>query len=67
MVDRDVTDLYREYGDERLPPPASARPRVSKSDEPRVDIETETLRATGAVETDRELSLAALRDLPAET
>jgi len=70
MVDRDVTDLYLDYGDERLPPGqrrTSGFPVLSKSGEPRVDREEWTLSVTGAVESELRLSFDALRDLPTET
>ncbi len=69
-VDRDVTDLYRAYGDERLPPgqrETSGFPVLTKSGVPSVDREDWTLSVTGAVEAELELSWEELRDLPSET
>lgn len=70
MVDRDVTDLHREFGGERLPPGQRETPGFpvfSKSDTPEVDREDWTLTVTGAVEHEREFSWTAFRDLPSET
>ncbi|PSQ58410.1 sulfite oxidase [Halobacteriales archaeon SW_7_71_33] len=70
MLDRDVTDLYREYGDERLPPGqrrTSGFPALSKSGEPRVDREEWTLSVTGAVDENVEFDFETLRALPTET
>ncbi len=70
MVDRDVTDLHREFGGERLPPgqrETTGFPVLSKGDEPSVDREEWTLSVTGAVDRDLDLDWAAFRALPSET
>ena len=70
MVDRDVTDCYRAFGDERLPPgqrETTGFPVLSKSGEPRVDTDDWTLSVTGAVDRELALDWAAFRDLPSET
>jgi DMSO/TMAO reductase YedYZ molybdopterin-dependent catalytic subunit len=67
---RDFTDLYREYGTERLPPgqrETEGFPVLSKGDVPRVDTDDWTLSVTGAVEDELELSWEAFRALPSET
>jgi DMSO/TMAO reductase YedYZ molybdopterin-dependent catalytic subunit len=66
----DVTDLYREFGDDRLPPgqhETSQFPVLSKGGTPAWDPETWTFEVRGAVEEPLELSFAEFRDLPAET
>jgi DMSO/TMAO reductase YedYZ molybdopterin-dependent catalytic subunit len=67
---RDVTDLYREFGDERLPPgqhETSRFPVLSKSGTPGVDPDDWTLEVWGAVDDPLTLSLDDLRDLDGET
>jgi len=70
MVDRDVTDLYRAFGDRRLPPGQRETPGfpvLSKGDEPRVDREEWTLSVAGAVDREREFDWERFRELPSET
>jgi len=53
-MDRDVTDVYHEFGDERLPPGqhrTESFPVLSKGSAPRVEREEWTLSVSGAVET----------------
>jgi DMSO/TMAO reductase YedYZ molybdopterin-dependent catalytic subunit len=67
---RDMTDLYEEFGDERLPPgqrKTEGFPVLSKSGTPDFDPETWEFTVTGAVETKLSLSWAEFRDLPSET
>jgi len=67
---RDVTDLYEEFGDERLPPgqrKTEAFPVLSKSGTPEFDPETWEFTVTGAVENELSFSWAEFRDLPSET
>ncbi|PHQ47172.1 sulfite oxidase, partial [Halorubrum sp. C3] len=66
----DLTDLYREYGDDRLPPgqrETDGFPVLSKSGTPSWDPETFELEVWGAVEESLSLSLDEFRDLPAVT
>ena len=70
MSSRDVTDLYEEFGDERLPPgqrETSKFPVLSKSGTPSWDRETWTFTVRGAVEEELDLSWDEFTDLPAET
>ncbi|WP_254768007.1 sulfite oxidase-like oxidoreductase [Salinilacihabitans rarus] len=67
---RDVTDLYREFGDDRLPPgqrETSKFPVLSKSGTPSWDPETWEFTVTGAVEEPLSFSWEEFRDLPSET
>jgi DMSO/TMAO reductase YedYZ molybdopterin-dependent catalytic subunit len=67
---RDVTDLYREFGDDRLPPgqrETTAFPVLDKGGTPSVDPETWSFEVWGAVERPLDRSLDSLRDLPSET
>jgi DMSO/TMAO reductase YedYZ molybdopterin-dependent catalytic subunit len=67
---RDVTDLYREFGDDRLPPgqrETTAFPVLDKGGTPAMDPEELTLEVWGAVEDPLELPLEAFRELPSET
>ena len=53
-MDRDVTDVYREFGDERLPPGqhrTESFPVLSKGSVPRVERDEWALSVSGAVET----------------
>ncbi|MFB6082813.1 MAG: sulfite oxidase-like oxidoreductase [Halorientalis sp.] len=66
----DVTDLYEEFGDERLPPgqhETSDFPVLSKGNTPRFDPETWTFRVGGAVEEELELSWEEFKSLPSVT
>ncbi len=56
---RDVTDLYHEFGDDRLPAgqrETTAFPVLSKSGTPDWDPDTWEFTVTGAVETELSLS-----------
>jgi DMSO/TMAO reductase YedYZ molybdopterin-dependent catalytic subunit len=66
----DVTDLYREFGDERVPPgqhESSKFPVLSKGATPSWTRETWSFDVWGAVENELSLSYDAFRDLPATT
>jgi DMSO/TMAO reductase YedYZ molybdopterin-dependent catalytic subunit len=66
----DVTDLYREFGDERLPPgqrETSRFPVLSKSGTPGVEREEWRFEVWGAVDDPLELSWEAFHELPTET
>ncbi|WEL25731.1 sulfite oxidase-like oxidoreductase [Haloferax volcanii] len=66
----DVTHLYEEFGDDRLPPgqrETQRFPVLSKSGTPSWDPETWSFEAWGAVDTELDLSFDEFRDLPAET
>ncbi|ELY58420.1 oxidoreductase molybdopterin binding protein [Natronococcus amylolyticus DSM 10524] len=66
----DVTELYLEFGDERLPPgqrETTAFPVLSKSGTPEFDPETWEFTVTGAVEEELALSWAEFRELPTVT
>ena len=66
----DVTDLYREFGDERLPPgqrETDAFPVLSKSATPDWDPETWEFTVTGAVEEELSFSWEEFRSLPSVT
>ncbi|TKX53025.1 sulfite oxidase-like oxidoreductase, partial [Halorubrum sp. SS7] len=63
----DLTDLYREYGDDRLPPgqrETDGFPVLSKSGTPAWDPQTFELEVWGAVEEPLSFSLDEFRDLP---
>jgi DMSO/TMAO reductase YedYZ molybdopterin-dependent catalytic subunit len=69
---RDVTGLYREFGDDRLPPgqrETSRFPVLSKSGTPARDLDGDdwAVEVWGAVDDPVTLSLADLRALGAET
>jgi DMSO/TMAO reductase YedYZ molybdopterin-dependent catalytic subunit len=67
---RDTTDLYREFGDERLPPGqhlTESFPVLSKGNVPRVTREEWSLRVSGAVEESVTLDWEAFTDLGVET
>ncbi|MFB6093771.1 MAG: molybdopterin-dependent oxidoreductase [Halanaeroarchaeum sp.] len=69
MIDRDVTDLYEEFGEDRLPPGQRLTedfPVFSMSGTPSVEGEW-TVDVEGAVSDPTTLSLAALEDLDPET
>jgi DMSO/TMAO reductase YedYZ molybdopterin-dependent catalytic subunit len=66
----DVTDLYEEYGEDRLPPgqrETSKFPVLSKSATPEFDRETWSFDVWGAVEDDRSFSYDEFRELPSTT
>ncbi len=66
----DLTGLYRQYGDERLPPGQRRTERfpvLSKSGTPPIDPETYRFEVWGAVDEDLTYSLEEFRDLPATT
>lgn len=66
----DITDLYREFGDERLPPgqrETSKFPVLSKGEVPDWDPETWEFTVTGAVEEELRFSWEEFRDLPTDT
>ncbi|GAB7095129.1 sulfite oxidase-like oxidoreductase [Halolamina litorea] len=65
----DVTGLYEEFGDERLPPgqrKTESFPVLSKGNTPKVDDDW-TVTVSGAVEEEREFSAAEFMDLAPET
>jgi DMSO/TMAO reductase YedYZ molybdopterin-dependent catalytic subunit len=67
---RDVTDLYREFGDDRLPPgqtETTGFPVLSKGATPSVDPETWTFEVWGAVDEELKLSSEEFQALPSET
>ena len=70
MTVEDVTDLYEEFGDERLPPgqrETSAFPVLSKGETPPFDPDTWEFTVTGAVETELSFTWEEFRDLPSVT
>ncbi|WP_254530290.1 sulfite oxidase-like oxidoreductase [Natrinema gelatinilyticum] len=70
MDDTDVTDLYEEFGDDRLPPgqrETNQFPVLSKSGTPDWDPETWEFTVSGAVETELSLSWDDFRSLPSVT
>ncbi|MFB6114299.1 MAG: sulfite oxidase-like oxidoreductase [Halodesulfurarchaeum sp.] len=70
MAVRDVTDLYREFGDERLPPGQRETddvPVMSKGDIPEWDRDSWEFTVTGAVEDPLQFDWDEFRDLPHET
>ncbi|MFC6717595.1 sulfite oxidase-like oxidoreductase [Natrialbaceae archaeon GCM10025810] len=67
---KDVTDLYNEYGDERLPPgqhETDRFPVLSMGAEPEWDPETWEFTVSGAIEDPLSFSWEEFRDLPSET
>ena len=67
---RDMTDLYGEFGDSRLPPgqrETDGFPVLSKSGTPAVDPEEWAFEVFGAVDEPLSLSLDEFRELPSET
>jgi len=67
---RDVTDLYTEFGDSRLPPgqrETGGFPVLSKSGTPAVDPNNWTFEVFGAVDDPQRLSFEEFTDLPSET
>ncbi|MFA9415629.1 sulfite oxidase-like oxidoreductase [Natrinema sp. HArc-T2] len=70
METTDVTDLYQEFGDERLPPgqrETDAFPVLSKSATPDWDPETWEFTVTGAVDEELTFSWEEFRSLPSVT
>jgi DMSO/TMAO reductase YedYZ molybdopterin-dependent catalytic subunit len=70
MSVRDVTDLYREFGEERLPPGQRVTekfPVLSKGSVPEWDPETWEFTVRGAVEEELSYSWEAFGDLRTET
>ncbi|PCR92627.1 sulfite oxidase-like oxidoreductase [Natrinema ejinorense] len=70
MDTTDVTDLYQEFGDDRLPPgqrETSEFPVLSKSGRPDWDPETWEFTVTGAVEEELRFSWDEFRSLPSVT
>ncbi|MFD1634272.1 molybdopterin-dependent oxidoreductase [Haloplanus ruber] len=66
----DVTGLYREFGDERLPPGqhrTEGFPVLSKGNEPRVTREEWSLTLSGAVSEPRTVDWEAFTSLDVET
>jgi len=69
-VDRDCTELYTEFGDERLPPgqrETAEFPVLSKSGTPDWNPEDWEFRVTGAVEEDLSFDWEEFQALPTET
>lgn len=69
-MDTDVTDLYREYGEDRLPPgqrKTEKFPVLSKSGTPRWDPETWEFTVSGAVDDRLSFAWDEFTDLPSET
>ncbi|MFP8956257.1 sulfite oxidase-like oxidoreductase [Natrialbaceae archaeon A-CW3] len=67
---KDVTDLYQEFGEERLPPgqrETSKFPVLSKSGTPPWDPDTWEFTVSGAVDTPLSFDWDEFRDLPSET
>ena len=67
---RDVTDLYREFGDDRLPPgqrQTTAFPVLDKGGTPSADPGEWSVEVWGAVSDPLDRSLESFRDLPRET
>lgn len=70
MTVRDVTDLYEEFGDERLPPgqhETSDFPVLSKAGRPNWDRDSWEFTVTGAVDEELTFSYEEFRELPSET
>jgi DMSO/TMAO reductase YedYZ molybdopterin-dependent catalytic subunit len=66
----DVTDIYREFGDSRVPPgqrETDRFPVLSKGETPSWDRETWSFEVWGAVDTELRLSHDEFLDLPAAT
>ncbi len=69
-MSRNVTSLYEEFGDDRLPPGQRLTDRfpvLSKGGTPPSDPETWHFEAWGAVDTELDLDWDEFRDLPSET
>jgi DMSO/TMAO reductase YedYZ molybdopterin-dependent catalytic subunit len=70
MSVRDVTDLYEEFGANRVPPGQRITeefPVFSLSGTPAIDDDSWQIEVTGAVEDERSFSWAEFTDLPTET
>ncbi|WP_439026067.1 sulfite oxidase-like oxidoreductase [Haloarchaeobius sp. DT45] len=70
MTTQDVTDLYEEFGADRLPPgqrETSKFPVLSKSGTPPFDPETWEFTVTGAVDEELSFTWAEFQDLPSVT
>jgi DMSO/TMAO reductase YedYZ molybdopterin-dependent catalytic subunit len=70
MTVRDVTDLYEEFGKDRLPPGqrrTSEFPVFTKGEVPATNQETWTLSVTGAVSEPRTFDWEEVQALPTET
>jgi DMSO/TMAO reductase YedYZ molybdopterin-dependent catalytic subunit len=70
MTVRDVTDLYEEFGDERLPPGQRRTtdfPVLSKGNRPDWDPETWEFSVRGAVDEELRYTWSEFTDLPTET
>ncbi len=70
MTVRDVTDLYEEFGTDRLPPGqhrAAEFPVFTKGETPEGSRENWELAVTGAVTEERTFDWEALTSLPTET
>ena len=67
---RDVTDLYEEFGDQRLPPGQREEegfPTLSMSGVPHIDMDEWEFTVSGAVENELAFDWDEFRDLPSET
>ncbi|MFB6081785.1 MAG: sulfite oxidase-like oxidoreductase [Halanaeroarchaeum sp.] len=70
MAVRDVTDLYTEFGDDRVPPGQRVTdefPVLSKDDTPTVDRETWSFTVTGAVDEERSYTWEEFQGLSHQT
>ncbi|WP_435318046.1 sulfite oxidase-like oxidoreductase [Haloarchaeobius sp. TZWSO28] len=70
MTTQDVTDLYEEFGSDRLPPgqrETSKFPVLSKSGTPPFDPETWEFTVTGAVDEELSFTWEEFQDLPSVT
>ncbi|MUW15539.1 molybdopterin-dependent oxidoreductase [Halorubrum sp. CBA1125] len=70
VVTEDLTDRYREYGDDRLPPgqrETDAFPVLSKGETPAWDPDAFAFEVWGAVEDRLAFSIEEFRDLPSVT
>ncbi|MEY7849887.1 sulfite oxidase-like oxidoreductase [Natrarchaeobius sp. A-rgal3] len=70
MAENDVTDLYQEFGEQRLPPgqhETSKFPVLSMGETPSWDPDSWEFTVTGAVEEELSFTWEEFRELPAET
>ena len=70
MTVRDVTDLYTEFGTDRLPPGQRRTedfPVFTKDEVPDWDPDSWSFKVTGAVESERTFDWDEFRELPHET